>query len=499
MAPDTLLSLKLFAPELALVALLMVLFTVDAVEERSRSSLVPLFATIAACAVGAVFTSAWALLKPEAYFSGLVASDGLAAFFRYFFLFTCAAGLYVAYGSKELTPKYRMEFALLLVCVTFGMSIMAIATNLLLLYIGIETVSIVSFVMAGFNRENLRSNEASLKYLIYGALSSGLMIYGFSLIYGYTGSLYYPQVAKFLQMQNGHLPFVFQIACLMVYAGLAFKISAFPMHFWTPDVYEGSPTPVAAFFSVGPKAAGFAAFIRLFLDVFAVKTGDGTWKALEGTLFVPALALLSAATMTVGNLSAIGQTNTKRLLAYSSIAHVGYMLMGLVALNEAGISAILFYLVAYCAMNLGAFWIVGIVADLRGSEDIEAFRGIGWEMPLLGTCMGVFLFSLTGIPMFAGFVGKFLLFGAVLTAPGYLWLALLGVINSVVSLYYYAKILKAMWLDRPVAVEGGGAAVPCLPIYHAVGLLGLAVPTVILGLFFAPIVRFAKVSLAALL
>lgn len=494
---ETLLNLKLFAPETLLVGLLVLLFVADAFVPRTRSNLFPLIATLVACVAGMALTYKLSFKPPSGFFSNLVANDGLAAFFRYVFFFSCAAGMYVAYGSREVRDKSRMEFSLLLVCVTFGMSLMAIAANLLILYIGIETVSIVSFVMAGFNRENLRSNEASLKYLVYGALASGLMLYGISILYGYTGSLHYAEMAKYLAANAATMPFIVSLAILLLYAGLAFKISAFPMHFWTPDVYEGSPTPVAAFFSIGPKAAGFAALIRLFLDVFAVKSGDGSWKALEGTTLVPALAVLSALTMTVGNLSAIGQTNVKRLLAYSSIAHVGYLLMGLVSLNENGILAVLFYIVVYCAMNMGAFWVVGIVSDMKGSEDIEAFRGVGWTHPYLGTCMGIFLFSLTGIPVFAGFVGKFLLFGAVLNAPGYLWLALIGVLNSVISLYYYAKVVKAMWLDQPAQTES--AATAKLSLYHALGLALLALPTVVLGLFFTPVLRLAKASIAAFL
>ena len=267
------------------------------------------------------------------------------------------------------------------------------------------------------------------------------------------------------------------------------------MHFWTPDVYEGSPTPVATFFSVGPKAAGFAALIRVLMDIFTVKVGAGQWAIITSRPLVGMLAFLSAATMLIGNLSALNQRSVKRMLAYSSIAHVGYLLMGLVTLSSAGLVAILFYLVVYCAMNLGAFWVVSVVADKTGSDDIESFSGMGWKMPVLGVCMGIFLFSLTGIPMFGGFVGKFLLFGAVLQAPGFLWLAIFGVLNSVVSLYYYMRVLKAMWLERPET----SAATERLSLYHAVGLVGLAIPTIILGLFFAPVLRFAEATLAAFL
>lgn len=487
-------NIVLFGPESTIVAFLVILFLCDAFLPRTRTSYLPLVMTVLGCLLGSWIT--WRVGMANArFFYGMVSNDGLSTFFRYFFFFSAAVSLYVAYGSKEMETKSRMEYSILLLCVTFGLSLMAISSNLLMLYIGIETVSIVSFVMAGFRRDNLRSNEASFKYLVFGGLASGLMIYGFSLIYGYTGSLDYVAIGQFLKNpEHGRLPFLMIISFLMVYAGLAYKISAFPMHFWTPDVYEGAPTPVATFFSVGPKAAGFAAFIRLLMQVFTTKTATG-YVSATGPYLVPGIAFVSAATMLVGNLSAIGQRSVKRILAYSSIAHVGYLLMGLVTLTSEGLAAVLFYLVVYCAMNIGAFWVVSIVADSRGSDDLQAFSGVGWQMPVLGVTMAIFLFSLTGIPFFAGFVGKFLLFGAVLKTQSFLWLALLGVLNSVVSLYYYVKILKAMWLERPEA----GAVPEKLSLYHSVGIVGLAIPTVVLGLFFVPVVRFAQRSLEAFL
>ena len=491
MPAEILKSLYWMGPEVILVGFLVVIFLCDGLMPKTRENFVPLYLTVVGCGLAALMT--WKLGgERSVFFSGLVANDGLTELFRYVFFFSAAAGLYLSYGSKELETKSRVEFSLLLLCVTFGLSLMAISTHFLMLYIGIETVSIISFVMAGFNRDSLRSNEASFKYLMFGALSSGLMIYGFSLIYGYTGSLQYGEIAKHLQANAGNLPFAVTLALLMVYAGIAYKISAFPLHFWTPDVYEGAPTPVAAFFSIGPKAAGFAALIRVLLEVLSVKSPTGGWQPVAGTHLTEGLALVSVATMLVGNLSALGQTSVKRILAYSSIAHVGYMLMGLVTLQKDGIAAVLFYLVIYCLMNMGAFWVVSIVADAEGGDTLDKFRGMGWKTPVLGVCMAVFLFSLTGIPLFSGFIGKFLLFGAVLQVPGLLWLALIGVLNSVISLYYYAKILKVFWLDQP---EAGGGTLTLSP-YHAVGVIALAVPTVVLGLFFMPVLEFAQKSLA---
>ncbi len=492
-------SLKLFAPEALLVGFLVLIFLSDAFLPKKRSSALSFMLASLGLVIAIAATTRVMPLSSQLYFNGVVAQDGLANFFRILVFGAGILGLYAAYGSKEIEERHRTEYSILILCVVFGMSLMAISTNVIMLYIGIETVSIVSYTLAGLNRHSLRSNEASLKYLVYGALASGLMIYGFSLLYGITGSLQYDQIRTSLQAMNiVEPPVILQIAILLIFSGLAFKISAFPMHFWAPDVYEGSPTPVVTFFAIGPKAAGMAALIRIFLSVFAVKNGE-QWTVLSGSSLTIALAVIAAITMFVGNFSAIAQVSVKRMLAYSSIAHVGYLLMGLVALNEKGLVAILFYLVAYYLMNVGAFIVTGIVVEARGSDDIESFRGLGWTNPFLGVCMAIFLFSLTGIPMFGGFIGKFLLFGSVVDAPGYLWLAIWGVLNSVVALFYYLRVVKAMWIDKPVSASSQPLAEVPLSSFHWVGLFLLALPTLLLGLFFSPVLRLAKASVAALL
>lgn len=494
MNADILQNMKLLSPELVLVFFLVVLFTVDSASEKCRKNFVPLFIIIGACILSAVATCWVAKSPPTVFFSGLVANDSFAAFFRYVFLFSCAAGAYLAFGSREIAKETRMEFSLLLVCITFGLSLMAISTHLLMLYIGIETVSIISFVLAGFKIDDLRASEASFKYFVFGAFASALMLYGFSLIYGLTGSLQFGEIAQYVQANLGNMPFLLPLSLILVYAGLAYKISSFPMHYWTPDVYEGSPTPVATFFSIAPKAAGFAALLRFFLDILSYDAASGSWKAIGGETMVSTVAVISAITMTLGNLSAIGQNSVKRMLAYSSIAHVGYMLMGMLTLDTFGLGAILFYIVAYCAMNFGAFWVVSIVADLKGSDRLDAFRGLGWSMPVLGVSMVIFLCSLAGIPLFSGFIAKVLIFGAIVKTPGLLWLAVLGVLNSVVSLYYYARILRELWLEGK---EPGSTSE--LSLYHGVALVGLAIPTVVMGLWFAPVIRFVEKSIATIL
>ncbi|MFM8269755.1 MAG: NADH-quinone oxidoreductase subunit N, partial [Pseudomonadota bacterium] len=469
MTPEMILSLKAFAPELTLVGFLSLLFLLDGFIPKLRENSFPLIWVIVTCVASALVTSSQKGISGD-FFSGLVTETGLVSFFRYFFLFACGVTAYLTLGSKEIEKHGRSEFSLLILCMTFGMSLMVLANHFLTLYIGIETVSIISFVLAGFSRDSSRSNEASFKYLVYGAVSSGLMIYGISLIYGYTGALNYPAIAEALIKNNGTHPFVFYLALVMIYAGFAYKISSFPFHFWTPDVYEGSPTPVATFFSVGPKAAGFGALLHFVLTALCQKQEGGLFTPIAGINLAPTLAIISAATMIVGNLSGIAQTNVKRMLAFSSIAHVGYILMAFVVMTPAAFSSIIFYLIAYCAMNLGAFWIVGIVTDQKNGSELSDFKGMGYRMPLVGVCMAIFLFSLTGIPLFSGFIGKFLIFGSLIQSQSYLWLALLGVLNSVVSLYYYTKVLRAMWLERPEGTDSGELR---LPVSQAIGLLGL--------------------------
>ncbi len=294
-------------------------------------------------------------------------------------------------------------------------------------------------------------------------------------------------------VSEASVPGVVVIAVVCMLAGFGYKISAAPFHMWTPDVYEGAPTPVTAFLSVGPKAAGFAVLLRFFAEALSMQGPGGMhpahspWPVLGG--------LLAMATMTIGNLSALGQHNVKRMLAYSSIAHAGYMLLGFCVFNDAGTAAILFYVATYCLMNLGAFLVVFAVAERNGGdESIDAFAGLGTRAPMLATAMAIFLFSLTGLPPFAGFVGKFYIFAALVRAgTSYYWLlASVGVINSVVSLFYYVRVMRAMYLT-PAARPDERVAV-ALP--HKLTMVALAVPTVVLGIYWGPLYDFVASSLA---
>jgi NADH-quinone oxidoreductase subunit N len=323
------------------------------------------------------------------------------------------------------------------------------------------------------------------------------MIYGISIIYGMTGSLDIYTVNQALPQalaKGGVSAFALLIGGVLMLAGFGYKISAVPFHYWTPDVYEGAPITITAFLSVASKAGGFAMMIRFFkvtfIDTNAVVLPVGTWVTLQGFRWVDIIAVLSVLTMTIGNLVAVWQNNLKRLLAYSSIAHAGYMLMGVVVLNNQGLAAIMLYFVIYLFMNLGAFYSVMLIANATGSEDIDDYRGLGARAPFLAVALAIFLISLTGLPPTAGFIGKLYLFAALIDSPGWVWLAIVGALNSVIALYYYVRVFRNMFL-RPE--EEPSAPIRIGTLQTAVVLV-LLVPTLLFGLYFSPLVQLAQAS-----
>jgi NADH-quinone oxidoreductase subunit N len=435
----------------------------------------------------------------RAIMGDLVVVDGLATFFRLLFVFAGLATVLYAWTSEEIMGRRREnkgEFFSLTVLMTLAMMVMAESRDLLMLYLSMEGVGLASYVMAGYMRTSLRSTEASLKYVIFGAVSSAIMLYGLSLLYGLTGSLRFDGIREAL-LAGGTDPFGLLVAVVLILAGMSYKIAAVPFHFWCPDVYEGAPTPVAALFSVGPKAAGFALMIRFFYSTLAVGTNPAASVALIDAINWPLLvAVISAVTMTFGNLVALRQDNVKRMLAYSSIAHVGYLLMGFVLLSDAGLAAILFYLLVYTLMNLGAFFFVVAVNNHLKSEELGDYKGLFYRMHWsVGVMMVIFLGSLTGLPPFAGFVGKLYLFMAVMDRQWF-WLVILAALNSVVSLYYYFRVAKVMILSRP---EPGADDSPLrLHWLQYVVLACLAVPTLALGLFFGSFKDLADAGIRAM-
>ncbi len=439
-------SLLYFSPEILLVIFAVAVIILDLVVKNRESVAVAHLALVGClCTLAAVLFIHFSFGKEEpiSLFLGMIQLDVFSTFFKVLLLLATAATILFSLRSEELDARLKGEYYALLLAITLGMFLMASSTNLLMIFIALETVSLTSYILAGFLTHSPRSSEAAFKYITYGAVASGTMLFGLSLLFGMAGTGDLTQIGGRLTelLASGEVaPLAVLIALTFVLAGIGYKIASVPFHMWSPDVYEGAPIPITAFLSVASKSAGFALFIRFFY------TGFGSTGLMESVDWPLMLAIVSALTMTVGNLAALPQQNVKRLLAYSSIAHGGYLLMGGVLRTSEGIGAILFYLIVYLFMNLGAFYVVVLVANEMGSETIDGYRGLGSRAPLIAIAMVIFLASLTGIPPFAGFFGKWLLFTAVLE-QGYYWLALVGLLNSVVSLYYYARIFKAMYFE----------------------------------------------------
>ncbi len=478
-------------PETVL-SIVFVLTLLTALIKKGRSRHLPAYIAMAGFIVAGVFVSRQAGVD-QLVFSGMYAVDPFSWFFKVIFLVTGILIVIFSMQSRELaegSTKYS-EYYSLIISLTIGAFFMAGASNLLMMYLSLELVSISSYILSGFTKENPRADEASLKYVIYGAFSSGLMLYGISILYGLTGSLNFYALNQSLASGTSS-QVTLLVAIVLMLVGLGYKISAVPFHFWTPDVYEGAPVTVTAFLSVTSKAAGFALLIRFFkigfIDVGAQPAVAGMWEIFRGLNWTDIIAVLSVLTMTVGNLVALWQSNMKRLLAYSSIAHAGYILMGFVTLTDQGISAMLMYFVAYLLMNLGAFYIVMLVANKYHTEEIDGYAGLGYRSPYAAFALAVFLFSLTGIPPTFGFVGKLYLFAA-LIKTNYIWLAIVGVLNSVVSLYYYAKVVRSMYLVQPAEntrIEFGFGTNLMMTI--------LMVPNIALMIYFTPILSWAEQS-----
>ena len=402
----------------------------------------------------------------------MIRLDKFAVFFKVLLLLATAATILFSLRSEEIDGKLKGEYYALLLAVTFGMFLMASSTNLLMIFISLETVSLTSYILAGFLTHSPRSSEAAFKYITYGAVASGTMLFGLSLLFGMTGTGDLATISTRLPevLASGNVTALgLLIAITFILAGIGYKIASVPFHMWSPDVYEGAPIPITAFLSVASKAAGFALFIRFFY------TGFGNSEIMQSVDWGLLLAIISALTMTVGNFAALPQRNVKRLLAYSSIAHGGYLLMGAVLLTPEGLSAIFFYLIVYFFMNLGAFYVVVLIANEAGSEMIDGYRGLATRAPFVAAAMAIFLFSLTGIFPFAGFFGKWLLFNAVIS-EGMYWLAIVGLLNSVVSLYYYARIVKAMYLESTEDTESFSFSKDTIVLLSV-----FVVPTILIG------------------
>jgi len=499
LAAENVRSAGWFWPELYLTFGTLALLLLDVIWRKSpRRAGLMMAATLAV-----LFLAAGALAleptTPQSLFNGLIVNDSFATFFKWLFLAGAVLTVFIAAPSGAFPSALVGQFYALLVSIVLGLFLMASASDLLMVFMSIELVSMVSYVLAGFTRANRKASEAALKYVIFGGVASGVMVFGMSYLYGLLGTTnileFAPRLAGLPSTWPVKLALVLAVAFFS--AGVGYKIASVPWHMWCPDVYEGAPTPFTAFLSVGPKAAGFALAARLLYGALSSNPGGtGFAEALHGVPWPAVVGVLSAVTMTVGNLTALPQTNLKRLLAYSSIAHAGYALMGIAANSVIGTQAVMVYMLAYLVMNLGAFLAVIVIERLTGSPSIFEFRGLGRRAPLAAVSFGVFLFALTGLPPSIGFTGKYYLFLSVMervAGPGGYWYAVLAVVaalNTAVSLYYYARILRAMFFEAPFAESE-----VTYPASYKLLLSGFAGATVLFGIWLNPIISWSKASL----
>ena len=473
-------------PEILLVVLAGVVLALDAAWQPEKRRWLG-WLTVVGLAVAFILTATVSQpeSEPRLLFGGMLRDDWLSFAFRLVFLFGAAITTLFAMDHEALGRKG--EFYVLLLVSTLGMNLMASAGDLIMLYLAIETTSIPLYILAGFITTDDKSTEAGFKYLLFGAMTSAVMLYGFSLLYGFSGetNLY------LLAGKLGELPMPALLgSLLLVLVGFSFKVSAVPFHFWAPDVYEGAPTPVAGFLSTASKAAGFAVLMRVLLAAFPAALPS--WQGL--------IALLAVVTMTVGNLLALAQTNVKRLLAFSSITHAGYILIGVVAVNAAGMNlgmaSVVFYLIAYLLTNLAAFGAVATFGRVSGSDEMDAYKGLSRRSPALALVMLVAFLSLSGMPPFGGFIAKVFVFAAAVEA-NWIWLAVIGVLNSIIGLYYYLTLLKYVYLYRQDNLEEEQKPLPISRPY-ALALVLLVIGIILLGTAFNPWFEWSRTAAASL-
>jgi NADH-quinone oxidoreductase subunit N len=471
------------APEFLVIGVALAILVIDLFTDRKHKYVLG-WLGLAGIICSAVLTSQ---LMEEgvggAFFGNTFLLDPFASYFKLVFYVSCGLGILLSIKYLEIEDIHRGEYYALMLFATSGMMLMASAGDLISLYLGLELMALSVYVLAGFMRRDSRSNEAGIKYLLLGAFSSGIMLYGMSLLYGLSGTTNLDGILAFLKTADLRNPVLF-LAMTMLMVSFGFKVAAVPFHMWVPDVYEGAPTSVTAFMSAGPKVAGFAVLLRVFVHAL------GPLHADASALF----SLLALVTMAVGNIMAISQTNIKRMLAYSSIAHAGYALVGLAAGGRDGAASVMLYVLIYAVMNMGAFGVVIMLrkAGVRG-EEITDFAGLGKTNKTAAFLMLIFLFSLTGIPPMAGFIGKFYIFKSAVQA-GLVWLAVAGVLFSAVSAYFYLRVIMQMYMYEPKE-EFRLVRSPALAAALAIAVTAV----IIIGVYPSGVLEFARASITGLL
>jgi NADH-quinone oxidoreductase subunit N len=468
-------------PELIVVTVALAVLILDFFIEKEHKALLGWFSL--GGIIVAAYVSAQLMTISGSFFDGTFLLDPFSTYFKFVFYVACGLGILVSINYLKIEDINRGEYYALMLLATSGMMMMASAGDLITLYLGLELMALSLYILAGFMRRDSRSNEAAIKYLVLGAFSSGIMLYGMSLLYGVSGTTKLPGILAFLHGADLTNPVLF-LSMIMLIVSFGFKVAAVPFHMWVPDVYEGAPTPVTAFMSAGPKIAGFAVLLRIFLYTLAPLHEHST------AIF----ASLAVLTMAVGNVLALSQTNIKRMLAYSSIAHAGYALVGLAAGGPEGAASVMLYVCIYALMNMGAFGVVIMLrkAGERG-EEIADFAGLGKTNKTAAFLMLIFMFSLTGIPPLAGFVGKFYIFKSAVQA-GLVWLAVVGVMFSAISAYFYLRVIMVMYMSEPKGTIELSTA-PSLALALAIS----ATAVVVIGVYPTNLLNFARASISGIM
>ena len=473
-------SFDLIYPEIALLAAAFLILLTGSIKNLGKLS--PAIALLGMAISLAFAVGQWG--HQQSGFSGMISCDNFGIAFKIIFVGISILALFIAHRFLNAKGIARPEFYALLLISTMGMMVMANTTDLVVMFLGLEIMSVPLYVMAGFARRSLESNEAGIKYFIMGAFASAFLLMGIAFVFGASGTTDLRRIVADFHFIISHFRLYMYSGVALILIGFAFKIAAVPFHSWVPDVYQGAPTPVTAFFSVGPKAAGFAVLLRIFAVGFA------DMDMLRGLFW-----MLAVLTMSVGNVLALRQNNIKRMLAYSSIAHAGYLLIALAVGGSEAVSAAVFYLVAYAMFNLGAFAVVTLLETRSGCQsEFSELAGLSRSSPYLSAVLALFMFSLAGFPPTVGFFGKFYIFAAAVKA-GYIWLAVIGVMNSFLSVYYYLRVIKASYLDQ---LEGTFIPVTYSPAM-VLALFITVVGTLGLGFFPQRLLELSQLALFAFL
>jgi NADH-quinone oxidoreductase subunit N len=443
---DLLSNLGFYMPELIVVITMCFLLFIEAGYKSNEKGRTLTFIASMMGIVGALAALLTYVDETPVYlFYNAVVIDSFSTIVKIILTLGAFASIIISINSKDIYEDLKTEYFAMVFGVLLGGMLLASANNLLTLYLGIETLSILSYVLSSFKRDEAKSTEAGMKYALYGGISAGVMLIGMSHIYGLLGTIQFVEIAPKLATLAVSQKAILSVSFVMFFVGLGYKIACFPFHMWSPDVYQGSPIPVTSFFAIVPKMAGIAAVLRISFVFF------GSTSSIQ-TVWIGLIHVIAAMTMTVGNVSAIGQDSVKRMLAYSSIGHAGFMLLGVLVMDEVGTSAVLFYGMAYLFMTVVAFFVTALVSDHMGSDSMASFKGLVYRHPLMAILMTIALFSLAGLPPFSGFVAKYNILTSII-AKKYYGLTFVAALNSVIGLYYYIKLVKTMIFDTNESSE----------------------------------------------